>query len=194
MVTRREQADIENFFARLAPDDRARTADNGYYEILNVLEKFFRWNGHQDAEDLAMETISRVVNNFSDPTKISPDSIESPKAYLFGIAKHINYEAIRRKIKDKTLKEEGASEPLSYLFDPFTYHLIVDSSDRIDSVLTLRSALDSLSPYERELLHAYYLDDLTSKELAKKYGLSQAALRMTIFRIKRKIKQLWEKA
>jgi RNA polymerase sigma factor (sigma-70 family) len=53
----------------------------------------------------------------------------------------------------------------------------------------LRQALDKLNDHEREALRMRYLEDLPSKEIAKRLGRTDGAVRVLLTRSKQKLAQ-----
>src|SRR5208282_4852395 len=93
--------------------DHASMMENIYREIGPELLAFFqrRHNNPQTAEDLLQETFAAVMKN--------PDRLlqaDSPRAYLFGMARNLSAEMHRRSRPPEELPAEQAAETV--LADP----------------------------------------------------------------------------
>lgn len=73
-----------------------------YETIRQQLIKMFAWNQSHDPDDLADETIDRVMRRVRE---IRHDYSGDPRLYFFGVAKNILREARRRESKHWSLDE-----------------------------------------------------------------------------------------
>jgi RNA polymerase sigma factor (sigma-70 family) len=123
------------------------------------------------AEDIAQETLRRVIDALRAGRVQNAEAIAG---FVFQTAKHVCMHVHRSAGRE--------SRAMRRLQDPS------DSGDvRPDVVARLvseersalvRTALQTLSPDDRELLRALYFDQIDSGELAGKLGLSLGALRV----------------
>ena len=98
------------------------------------------------AEDLIQETFRRALRN-PGPVRAAP----SPRAYLFGIARHAGIDALRRRRPSEELADLPAAQPPAE--DP-----------RLDR---MRTAIAALPALQRELLELKLRHDLTYEEVAE---------------------------
>ena len=162
----------ENFEALLnwLDPDRERAGEM-YETIRQQLINLFAWNQSHDPDDLADETIDRVMRRVRE---IRDGYSGDPRLYFFGVAKNILREA-RREPKNWSLDEtevsfqSGTDENNQQLYE------------------CLDKCMLKLPPDRRTLLLAYYQGSKQAKidarrELAAKLDLRPAALRMVVYR------------
>src|SRR5215217_5023724 len=84
----------DNFDALLTwlDPDREKAARK-YEDIRHSLISIFEWRGCCDAEELAAETITRVLNKV--PTLVD-GYVGDPALYFYGVAKRLAYEVSRQ--------------------------------------------------------------------------------------------------
>lgn len=165
---------FETLLAWLDPDPER--AGRKYEEIRHALIVIFELRSSFDAEDLADEVISRVVNKMPE---IRPTYKGDPALYFYGVAKRIRYEIPRRQQTRVELEDpDKLSAPL----------IIDDLDDREAEYECLEQCLAKLSPADRDLILLYYQRDQPTirfrRELADKCGLNQNALRVKVHRIR----------
>ncbi len=163
------------FLERLSPD--YERAGEEYERLRTLLCRFFSLRHSNFADELADETINRVI------LKISTEEIENVRAFCLGVAKNVYRESLRKDrthldIDDVTIAVK-APEPPSF------------SSECLDK------CLESLSHESRETLLDYFSTTKQEKidlrrSISKRLIKTQTALRMQIFRRKRKLKNCVE--
>lgn len=136
---------------------------------------FFANRNCRFPEELADETINRVIQ------KIGTEVIEHKLAYIYGVAKFVLLESLR-KGKDHLNVEDV---------------MIAAPTPREDteplSNKCLDECLERLPGDNRALILEYYSEDKQAKIdlhklLAEKFAVSQTALRMKVVRIKQKLR------
>lgn len=161
------QAQFDSLLAWLHPD--RDLAGRKYQSIHSGLVRIFACKGLNDAEDLADETINRVISRLSSIQK----SYQGEPAYYFhGVARNIIRECGRRK--------EFATGIVDIRVDPK-----LDASEEHDC---LGHCLDQLSDSKRNLILSYYLYEGHSKIEHHKRMASQ--LKMTIGAIRSRAFQI----
>jgi hypothetical protein len=161
-----EEAFIK-FLRRLQPD--SPSTEHAYQATRLKLKKYFQWKRCNDPQDLADETIKRLVAKLKDKDDDS-DTIESPSGYLRTFAKHVYYESVRQNIKDEKIAKGLQEVELQF----------VDEQEDCR-----KECLQKLAPQDRELIIAYYAGvalDHTNLN----------SLRVRIHRIKMKLKACYE--
>jgi RNA polymerase sigma-70 factor, ECF subfamily len=114
----------------------------------NLLAYFTRRHSHsQVAEDLLQETFLQALKN--------PDRLwaaASPRAYLFGIGRHLSLAAYRRKESEEALPEQLSSADM------------VSPDPRLES---LREAIRQLPESQNEVLELRLRHELAYEEIAQ---------------------------
>jgi DNA-directed RNA polymerase specialized sigma24 family protein len=177
----RDQIKQEDFDELLCWLDRDRDlAGKKYESIRQSLIKIFVWQGCTDGEELADETINRVLKKIS-PVKKS--YVGDPALYFYGVARKILLETKRRPEREVEIDHALSLSDLSNLEDSL-------EKDRTESLENLLDEwLNTLTKRERDLLLNYYVDEgiariRNRKKLGKAWKLSSAALRQRVHRLK----------
>jgi RNA polymerase sigma factor (sigma-70 family) len=128
------------------------------------LVKIFVSHGFSDAEDLADQTINRVITRLPD---IRDNYVGEPARYFHGVARNVIREARRRK-------EVLIDPPLE------RFNLINDSTS--DEYECLLKCLQLLTREKRELILDYHLYEKQNKiehhkRMARELGITEGALR-----------------
>jgi len=149
-------------------DPQREQAGHKYEDIRSRLIKIFTCRGCHEPEDLADETINRVINKLKE--------IESVYAgdrarYFYGVANKVHLEYLRRKpaVRAPTIAPGSDQEERDFN--------------------CLEKCMDQLTPENRELVLQYYQQEKKAKIdhrklLAKKLGIAVNALRIRAFRIR----------
>lgn len=145
-------------------------AEERYRRLRDKLIKFFEWNGCHQAEDLADETVFRVMRRLSEGVSIR--RLDEPYLFFHGVAVHVLAEWRRRK--------ERSEQPLEGLRDRADRAWRASSTALAECV---RESLKRLTSEALEVLESYYLDD-HRVDLASRLDLSPNALRIRVHRIK----------
>jgi RNA polymerase sigma-70 factor (ECF subfamily) len=132
--------------------------DELYRETRPDLLRYFRRRHGSDeaAEDLLQETFAAVMKNA--PRVLAA---ESPRAYLFGVARHVSAEALRRARPTESL--EGDESPELETEDP-----------RLEP---MREAIAGLNPVLRQVLHLRLQEELSYDEMARALGVPIGTIR-----------------
>lgn len=164
-------------------EDRER-AGQMYEEIRSTLVKFFAWRGCTDAEEMADETINRVVRRMGEVTLVNDGN---PARYFFGVAKNVLKEW-QRKEKTVPIPPHASTPPEG-------------DDDGANAALLLRECLASclrgLPDAERRLVLDYYEKSKQAKidfrkVLARQLNVEQTALRVKVHRIRAKLQKCVE--
>lgn len=168
MTTRSDSAAFDALLQALEPE--ALSPQEGFRRCRSRLVRFFAWRRCDDPENLADETISRLVKNIQAGREISADH---PYRYVRAIASHVFYEYLRAK------KKSGIETDIDELRD-------LPAPEGTEDCWTL--CLAQLPPHKREFLAEYYLDSIDREQFAREKGLTINALRLTVFRYKAALK------
>ncbi|HYK19871.1 MAG TPA: hypothetical protein VEV42_03995 [Pyrinomonadaceae bacterium] len=156
--------------------DRERAAMK-YEEIRRRLIKFFLGRGCIEAEDLADETINRVIRKLNE---IGNEFTGDCEPYFYGVANKVLMEHQRRRQPQPPLATDVNSNR-------------AEQEDRC-----LEECIAKLSDENRELLLQYYQGEGRAKieqrkQLAEKLGIAPNALRIRAFRIRAALQECVEK-
>lgn len=156
-------------------DHDRRRAGEKYEEIRRSLIKVFTWRGCSDAEDLADETIDRVVKKVPDLVKTYEGD---PARYFHGVAKYLLME-YQRRLRARSETHEPSQD----------FQVVVEQAEERAIQETRYDCLDKclqiLSPDQREIFIEYYQAARTrsTKQMAAQLGLTIPRLRLQVHRI-----------
>ncbi|MET0626080.1 MAG: sigma-70 family RNA polymerase sigma factor [Pyrinomonadaceae bacterium] len=176
-MTRREPINGESFEALLGWLDQCRDVAGQKYELIrHSLIKIFVARGAHDAEDLADQTINRVVAKLPE---IRDDYVGDPAVYFYGVARNVLHESRRRK---------------EVSVDAARVVAVSEETAGSDEVECLRKCLATLPEEQRELMLDYYLNTKRLKiehhrRMAEELGLSPGALRLRAHRIRGRLEE-----
>jgi len=162
---------FSTFLAWLNPDvDRAAEE---YERVRNTLYMFFANRRCCFADELADETINRVI------LRSSEETIDNPLAFFYGVARNVYREFLRKQRVHLDIEEVTLAAPQP---DQPTF-----SRECLDKCLA------KLPPESQELVLNYYSEDKSAKitlrrQLSAKLKTTQTALRMRIMRITQNLK------
>ena len=173
-MTKKWEDNFDALLAWLDPD--REKAGEKYEHIRCALINIFSWLGCADAEDLADETISRVINKVPE---LAPIYTGDPALYFYGVAKKMQWEIGRREQLKETLPlldnvKDSSPQPEPQNFEP--------EYECLDRCLAQLPAAD------RDLILLYYQQDQpkidSRKELAQKLDIGPNNLRVKVHRIR----------
>jgi DNA-directed RNA polymerase specialized sigma24 family protein len=162
---------FDEFLALLEPD----FIDTGqrYKHLRLKLAKFFSWRHCDDPYMLSDETITRLVKSINRGQSIRA---EKPYSYVYGIAMNVFREYVRESRKYTQMPEEIIeAEPL----------LLPANDCRME-------CLQALPDDKIQLLNRYYLMETDLEKFARSRGLTIAALRLQIHRIKKELRACYD--
>lgn len=153
--------------------DPAR-AEEKYHELRRALIEYFARRRCRDAEDLADEVFSRVVEQIKKGTRIEK---EDPRRFAYGVAKNVYREYVRKDIRgEKILQEISFSSTIPVPNNPDA---------------CIKECLESLDPNEREMLERWFLDQ-DDDQMEKDMGISRNSVRIRIHRIKKRLEACYD--
>lgn len=164
----------ESFDQLLAWLDADRdVAGEKYEHIRRRLIKIFTCRGCPDAEVLADETINRV--SFKVP-EIAGEYVGDPALYFYGVAQKVYLESLRKRRPPVSPPPAPVSEEVEQEYE------------------CLERCMERLPQNIRELVLEYYQNDKRAKidhrkELARRLGIAQNALRIRAHRIRMTLQQ-----
>ena len=174
--------DLDGFLARLDPD-RERAGEK-YQTLRRKLARLFECRRAPCAEDLADETIDRVVH------KLNETDVHDVTLYVFGVAQNVLRESLRATAKNISLDELPAG---ALMVNP---HEIAKRETEQHELATRLECLDdcmrALPTAERTLVIAYYQKMKSEnirhrREMAEQLGVALGTLRVQAHRIRAKL-------
>ena len=164
------QSSFDRFLAVLDPNrDRAGQK----YEALRTrIVKFFEWRTCQLADELADETLDRVIRKIG-----LGEEIRDYVSYAYGVARLVLLETLKQQAKERDLVIDMPVKQLT------------DDDDEDMRLRCLESCLNELPENSRAMILHYYRDDKQAKidhrkTLAEKFNISVNALRIKTLRIR----------
>ena len=177
-------AGLALLLARLDPDrDRAALE---YERLRRILVRFFDWRGIWPADECADETLDRLARRLEGAT-----AIEDLRSYVYGIARMVLLERRRQPAFDPLPVEDEVPDRS---IDPTT-----DDEDERQRVRdSLDRCLAEMPADSQSLLLRYYEGERHSKianrrRLAAGLGLSEAALRSRVQRLRDRLERCIER-
>jgi DNA-directed RNA polymerase specialized sigma24 family protein len=167
-----DQTCFGKLFRLLEPD--VQTIEARFRRCRLKLVKFFAWRHCDDPDNLADETIARLLKNVHAGQELSADN---PYSYVYAIATNVFQEYLRTKKKGRVLLDLDAVPEIAI-------SVVVDDCKR--------HCLEQLSHAERELLAHYYLEDDDRNSIALEQSQSLNALRLRVHRIKHRLRCCWQ--
>jgi RNA polymerase sigma factor (sigma-70 family) len=174
----------EGFDLLLARLDADRNIAGEKYEAARQkLIKFLGWWGSQSPEDLADESIDRLIKKIA-----AGEDIKDLTGYLIGVARLVFKEHVKDQVKRRNRMEQVREDR------PLT-------DDQIDSEARhqcYERCLEGLSSDNRELVVNYYQEEKRKKaaqreELSARLGIPINLLRIRAFRIRKKLGECLQK-
>jgi DNA-directed RNA polymerase specialized sigma24 family protein len=147
-----------------------------YRRLHQRLVRFFLLQPVTDPYRLADEALDRLARRI----EASPDEIQSPASFLFGIAHHLRQEEERRERRESAAVAEWAS------------HLGSSSAADEKSLQQVERCLSKMKKEQRDLLLSYYRSTGKEKiehhrQLAADFGITVNALRNRLMRARREL-------
>jgi DNA-directed RNA polymerase specialized sigma24 family protein len=157
-------------------DPDREQAGEKYENVRQGLINVFMWNLFGDAEGMADETINRVARKL---TTLRETYKGDPAPYFYGVAKRLMLE------RGKMMRAEVPLEQAPNIAAP----TVPEGDDDERVYECLRHCMERLTPANRQLFVAYYLQEKQGKidarrELARSMGIELNALRVRVYRIR----------
>lgn len=170
-----EQAEIE-----AARSDPAAFSNLYRHYIPAVYRYLYQWVGNSaEAEDLTSQVFTEVLEGLAHYRERGNFT-----AWLFTIARRKAISAYRKQRKNLPLDEaEDIPEPIQ---DPLDNMVQAEQLDRMNALV------DGLKKDQRDLLRLRFTAGLSYKEISAVLGRREAAVKMAISRLLRKMYKKWE--
>jgi len=167
-------------------DTNRDRAGEKYEEIRWKLIRFFQWGSCIHAEDLVDETFNRVAERITS----SKEEIQDVVGFLWGVAKNLRQEAIRRETRTVRLPDLHGGEE-SFVESQVVDSLQSEASANKKRLKCLRTCIQGLSAEDRTLLLAYHSArghrPEARRRLAVENGISMVTLRVRVTRLRFKL-------
>jgi DNA-directed RNA polymerase specialized sigma24 family protein len=147
-----------------------------YRRLHERLVRLFTLNRVGDPQALADEAMDRLARRIAEEC----GRIESPSAFLSGIARHLLQEEERRRIRERETVKEWASQ------------LAAKRGTDEELMQRIEECLNRMKPEQQELLRGYYRETGGEKiehhrQLAAERGVTLNALRNRLMRARREL-------
>lgn len=157
---------FDNFLTWLDPD--REQAGTKYEDIRRRLIKIFTCRGCSTGEELADETINRVIRRTQD---LVDSYTGDPALYFYGVARNVHLEHVKKNPLPLPLPAPDPPEQKEQEYN------------------CLERCMNVLTPENRGLVLEYYKEDKQAKivhrkELAAQLGIAVNALRIRAYRIR----------
>jgi RNA polymerase sigma factor (sigma-70 family) len=154
-------------------------AGRKYEDIRRRLIRIFVHRGCASAEDLADETIIRVVRKVRE-VRANFNPSDDPALYFYGVGRNIYREYLKRRPAPTPPPPPGNGTD--------------DDDNETPEYECLEKCLGHLSPSNRELILEYYEDEQGAKiegrkKLAERFGMALNALRIRAHRLRLELKR-----
>ena len=133
-----------------------------------------------DVDDIVQETLSRFFVAARDEKVRNADS---PGAFLNGICRNVISEYRRRAFRDEPMPETVPEPAARGLQD-------VDLFEIRDAIA---SGMEQLSPRDRRILRAYYLEEKSKEEILNATGMTDENFRVVLCRAKERFRNIYLK-
>jgi RNA polymerase sigma factor (sigma-70 family) len=140
-----------------------------------------RMSGAASATDLAQEAVLRLLRLEEAPEFASPDAL---RAYLWTAAWRLLVNRMQRPGRDVVRLSDGGSRSLSGFFGRSGGFGALEQADQRTA---LEVIVNLLRDEDREVLSLVYFQELSIDDVAKRLGVSRAAIDMRLTRARRKL-------
>lgn len=139
----------------------------------------------QDIDELIQQTWMALANNRRKAEGAAP-AVQSVRAYIFGIARHVVFAYYRKRAEKTDFDPEVDS--LETLAPSISQQLSLRRN-----VQRLELAMQSLPLEFQMIAEAHYLEDLSGPEIAEMFGLPEGTVRSRLRRARATIEALMQR-
>ncbi len=137
---------------------------------------YFKVSNREKAHDLVNESFLKIYNYIREDK-----DIENFRAFLYKIARNSVIDFYRTRKDNISLDD---SPDIESDID------IEDDADRMVKVKRIKKHLEKIKPKYREVVHLYYFEEFSFKEISKMIGESESNVRMRALRGIKSLKKL----
>ena len=145
----------------------------------------YRLRSWELIDDIKQETFLRVLNFLRSDRSL--DHPERLGAYVHSVAINVMLELLRASTRHPPLPEDSQTFP----------DIKASAEDRVvtrERKEVVREILEQLSPKDRDILRAHFLEDLDRDEICARFGVDRDYLRVLVHRAKLRFREAFEKA
>lgn len=158
------------------------------YSLLILKWAIKKTGSRADGEDLSQEVLYQVLSFVKGKTKI-----EKLDNLIWKIAHYTWCNRLRKSKKENNLVSLDSPAGLYIVDERDCIDEIAGSEASKEELFTLRRKISELSKMQREIIIAYYLENLPVSDIASKFGVSKSAVKWHLFDARNKIKEKMEK-
>ena len=154
------------------------------YSIIILNWAIKKTGNRPDGEDLAQEVLYQILSFVNGKTKI-----EKLDNLIWKIAHYTWCNRIRRIKKDADIISLDGSNNI-YITEERDYiNEFIDNEELKNKFEILKRKISDLSKTQREIIIAYYLENLSVSDIASKSGVNKSAVKWHLFDARKKIKE-----
>jgi RNA polymerase sigma factor (sigma-70 family) len=170
--------EFDRFLGWLGPD--REQAARRYEAIHRRLIVFFDFRRCANPEDLADETINRIIRRIAD---LNHSAGNDPILLFYKVAHYVHLDYLKTRVK------RDAGPPSEDAPDPLQSGRSEEVEEKESRQRCLDSCLQKLAPDKRDLIIQYYQQDRQAKinhrkSLAEQFGYTANALRIQLHRLR----------
>ncbi len=139
---------------------------------------FLKVNSQEVCQDITSETFTRCWRKIND----SKGKIDNTQAFLYQIARNLVIDHYREKGKIKIVSVENTP-----IIDNRTS--LKEKTENDSDMEMIKAGLCNLNEDYQDLIILHYIEDLSVEEIAKINGKSEGAVRVTLSRALKSLKQ-----
>ncbi|MCL2773970.1 MAG: RNA polymerase sigma factor [Oscillospiraceae bacterium] len=164
-----------------------KIADDYSLMILNWAIK--KTGNRPDGEDLAQEVLYQILSFVKDR-----EEIEKLDNLIWKIAHYTWCNRIRRlKKENNIISLDGENGLYVNIIEERDYiNEIAENDELKEELANLRRRISDLSKQQREIIIAYYLENLSVSDIAAKYNINKSAVKWHLFDARKKLKEKFD--
>lgn len=167
--------------------DDPESSGEFFEHLRKKLIYYFQARRCEDPEDLAQETLARVMRKLGEQVKV--DDITR---YSYGVAKNVRLEHLRQKERERAIFDEQQEQAGAATTDE------VSTDDKEQRLKCMEKCAADLSEGERRLMADYTNGKGRDRQerrrrMAEELDISLVALRLRIFSLRSRLRECFEK-
>jgi len=169
---------VNNLFNKIADD----------YSLLILNWAIKKTGNRANGEDLAQEVLYQILFFLKDKTEI-----EKLDNLVWKIAHYTWCKRIRNSKKDTNFISLDSPAGLYIIEERDYIYEFAENEALKEDLANMRRRIAELSKTQREIIVAYYLDNLSVSDVAEKFNISKSAVKWHLFDARNKIKEKMER-
>lgn len=171
----KEERIIKNYFIKNELNTKKVLDD--YYNYISTIIKNFQYINPEDEEEIISDVFFIVWKN-----KDKLDKTLNFSPYIAGITKKVIYKRYKQDRISKLIYEEFEDE----IVDNFNIEKILEEKEMNDCII---KNLKNIGETEYLVFTKFYYEDKKIKDISKELGISVAAVKTTLHRTRKKVKE-----